>query len=198
MFGDELSRRTFLQGAGTIAGSTMLRAAAPSFVAVSQAACTARDDGAAFENITGDEAREFIAIAARILPTTDTPGATEAGAVYFADKAFGTFLGDSLDYARAQHAEFQAGIAEAYPGAERFSDLVEADQDAYLISKEHTAFFQGAWFLTIYGTFGMATYGGNRDDVGWKLLGMDGPPHAWTYPFGYYDAEYTERQQNGE
>ncbi len=198
MSGDELSRRIFLQGAGTFVGSTMLRAAAPTFVAVAQAACTARNEGAAFENLSSDEAREFIAIAARILPTTDTPGATEAGAVYFADKAFGTFLAASLDYARAQLAEFQAGIAEAYPGAGRFSELDEADQDAYLISREHTAFFRGAWFLTIYGTFGMATYGGNRGGVGWKLLGMDGAPHAWSYPFGYYDAEYTERQQNGE
>ena len=108
------------------------------------------------------------------------------------------FSADSLEYARAQLAEFQSGIAEAYPGTERFSDLDEADQDAYLNTKERTPFFQGAWFLTIAGTFGMSTYGGNRDDIGWKLLGMDGPPHAWSYPFGYYDAEYMEQQNNGE
>lgn len=198
MFSDDLCRRTFLKGSGTFVGSAMLRAAAPSLVAVSQAACGARDEGAAFEIITNDEAREFIAVAARILPTTDTPGATEAGAIYFVDKAFGTFLADSLDYARAQLAEFQSGIAEAYPGAERFSDLDEADQDAWLGSKERTPFFQGARFLTIAGTFAMSSHGGNRDDIGWKLIGMDGPPHAWTYPFGYYDAEYMEQQQDGE
>jgi len=27
---------------------------------------------------------------------------------------------------------------------------------------------------------------------------MDGPPHAWAYPFGYYDAQYMEEQQNGQ
>lgn len=198
MFSDELSRRTFLQGTGTFAGSAMLRAAAPSMAAVLQAACSARDEGAAFENITAAEAREFIAVAARILPTTDTPGAVEAGAVYFVDQAYGTFLADSLENARKLHAEFQSGVAEAYPGAERFSDLDDADQDEYLQSREHTPFFRGAWLLTIYGTFGMSSYGGNRNDVGWKLIGMDGPPHAWTYPFGHYDAEYTEQQQNGE
>ncbi|MCH8335403.1 MAG: hypothetical protein IIC61_05875, partial [Proteobacteria bacterium] len=49
-----------------------------------------------------------------------------------------------------------------------------------------------------FGVFGMSSYGGNRDDIGWKLLGMDGPPHAWAYPFGYYDAQYMEEQQNGQ
>ncbi len=198
MNNEELTRRVFLQGSGTFVGSTMLRAAAPSFLAVSQAACTARDEGAAFENITSGEAREFIAIAARIFPTPDTPGATEAGAVYFADKAFGTFLADSLEYARSRFTEFQSGIADVYPGAERFSDLDEADQDAYLKTKERTPFFQGARILTLGGVFGMASYGGNRDDIGWKLLGMDGPPHAWSYPFGYYDARYMEQQNDGE
>jgi hypothetical protein len=97
-----------------------------------------------------------------------------------------------------QLATFQAGIAEAYPGAERFSDLDEADQDAYLKANEQTPFFQGVRILTIFGVFCLSKYGGNRDDIGWKLVRMDGPPHAWFYPFGYYDAEYTKEQENGE
>ncbi len=195
---EELTRRTFLQGSGTFVGSTLLRAGVPAIAAVSQAACTARDEGAAFENISGSEAREIMAVAARILPTTDTPGATEAGAVYFFDKALGSFFADKLEYGRLQLAAFQAGIAEAYPGAERFSDLDEADQDAYLKTQEQSPFFQGARILTIFGVFSMSKYGGNRDNIGWKLVGMDGPPHAWSYPFGYYDTEYMEEQQNGE
>ena len=198
MISDELTRRLFLQGSGALVGSNMLRAAAPSFIAVVQAACSARDEGAQFENLTDDEAREFVAIAARILPTTDTPGATEAGAVYFFDKAFGSFLDYYPELIRTQLGEFQSGVAEVYPGAERFSDLDEAEQDAYLQIKERTPFFRAAWFLTIAGTFGMATYGGNRNNVGWKLLGLSGPPGAWAYPFGYYDAEYMEQQNDGE
>ena len=46
-------------------------------------------------------------------------------------------------------------------------------------------------FGGVAGVFGMAKYGGNRDNVGWKLVGMNGPPGAWTYPFGDYDAEHT-------
>ena len=197
MSSDALTRRLFLQGSGTLAGSTLMRAGLPTFIAVSQAGCTAREEAAAYENISNAEAREIIAVAARILPTTDTPGATEAGAVYFFDQAFGSFFADLAQPARGMLAGFQAGIAARYPGAEVFSDLDESDQDDYLKSVENTPFFQGAWFMTLAGVFGMTKYGGNRDGVGWKLAGMDGPPHAWTHPFGEYDSEYSEGEQNG-
>jgi hypothetical protein len=198
MISEDLTRRTFLQASGSLAGSSLMRAGLPTFIAVSQSACTARDEAAAFENISNAEARELTAIAARILPTTDTPGATEAGVVYFFDKAFGTFLAATSDEKREQIAEFQTGVAVAYPGAQLFSDLDETDQDAHLKSVENTPFFRGARFLTLAGVFGMATWGGNRDDSGWKLVGMDGPPHSWTPPFGHYDAEYMEEQKDGE
>lgn len=198
MFEKERTRRIFLQGSGSIVGTTLLRAGVPALTAVSQAACSARDAGADFETISSAEAREIIAVAARILPTTDTPGATEAGAVYFFDKALGSFFADRLEFGRMVLAEFQSGVPKAYPGAERFSDLDETDQDAYLTANEQTPFFQGARILTIFGVFCLSKYGGNRNDVGWKLVGMDGPPHAWSYPFGYYDAEYMKEQQDGE
>jgi len=192
---DELTRRFFLQGSGTLVGSTLMRAGIPAFAAVSQAACTAKEEAAAYENITNAEAREIIALAARILPTTDTPGATEAGAVYFFDRAFGTFFARMAGPARGMLAGFQAGVAAAYPGAQVFSDLSESDQDTYLKSVENTPFFFGLRFLTMAGVFGMSMYGGNRDNIGWKLAGMDGPPHAWLPPFGYYDTEYMAAQQ---
>jgi gluconate 2-dehydrogenase gamma chain len=198
MSSDALTRRFFLQGSGSLAGSTLIRAGIPAFAAVSQAACTAKEEAAAYENITNAEAREVIALAARILPTTETPGATEAGAVYFVDKAFGTFFAKMAGPARGMLAQFQSGIAAAYPGAEVFSDLGEADQDAYLKRHEDTPFFFGLRFLTLAGVFGMSMYGGNRDNIGWKLAGMDGPPHAWLPPFGYYDGEYMAAQQGAQ
>lgn len=192
MRSEALTRRLFLQGSGTLVGSAMMRAGIPAFVAAAQAACSARDEAAAFRTLTSDEAREFIAIAARIFPTTDSPGATEAGAVYFFDTAFSTFFAEKTQPVRQMLARFQAGVVEKYPGAEVFSDLDEADQDAYLESVERTAFFDEMRFMTLAGVFGMSMYGGNREGIGWKLVGMDGPPHAWAYPFGDYDAELTE------
>ena len=198
MIRKELTRRFFLKGSGTVAGSVLARAGLPAIIAATQAACTARDQGAAFENITSAEAREFEAIAARILPTTDTPGAREAGVIWFIDKTYGSMYANFLAGDRAMLANFNSGVAAAFPGAGLFSDLDEADQDSYLTRRQNTEFFETVHFKTLAGVFGMASYGGNREDVGWKMLGMDGPPHAWSYPFGYYDAEYTEQQKNGE
>jgi hypothetical protein len=192
MHRDHLNRRAFLRGSGALAGGTLFRAGIPGLAGLAQAACSARDEAADYENLSGDEAREIIAIAARILPTTDTPGATEAGAVYFFDQALGGLLSWAADSFRADLANFEAGIRERFPGAERFSDLDTADQDAWLASAEDTPFFADARFLTLAGVFAMGKYGGNRNDTGWKLAGMDGPPHAWSYPFGDYDAEQAE------
>jgi hypothetical protein len=193
------SRRKFLTGSGSMAalvGSPLLRAGLPGLIALSASACTARDQAKQFENLKPAEARELEAIAARILPTTDTPGAREAGVIWFMDQSFGSIMKGGLDMVRGGLAGFQAGIAETFPGATRFSDLDEDDQDRYLKTQEDTGFFGFVRFLTLAGFFGMSSYGGNRDNVGWKLLGLDGQ-HAWQPPFGHYDAEYQKGESNG-
>jgi len=35
--------------------------------------------------------------------------------------------------------------------------------------------------------------GGNKDGVGWKLIGFDGAP-THTPPFGYYDEQFVKEQ----
>jgi gluconate 2-dehydrogenase gamma chain len=179
--GDNISRRSFLQGSSALA-----------VLALAEAACTARDKGTPFEILTPSEAKELDAIAARILPTTDTPGAREAGVIYFIDKALGSFMSNELESIRGGLAEFESGLAAS------FSDLSEADQDAYLITRDHTHFFDRVHFMTIAGIFGMSSYGGNRDQIGWKLIGFEGHRGAWQPPFGYYDAEYMRGEQDGE
>jgi hypothetical protein len=42
----------------------------------------------------------------------------------------------------------------------------------------------------------LSEYGGNKDGIGWKLLGMDPHTHAYVYPFGDYDAEYMKENLN--
>ena len=181
MPGDKFSRRFFLQGTSALA-----------VIALAETACEARDEGAAFEVLTTSEAKELDAIAARILPTTDTPGAREAGVIYFMDKALGSFMSDELESIRKGLSEFESGLTTS------FSDLSEADQDDYLRTQDHTRFFNRVRFMTIAGFFGMSSYGGNRDDIGWKLIGFEGHQGAWVPPFGYYDAEYMRGKQDGE
>jgi len=73
---DVVSRRFFLKG--TLASGSAVRLSTPAFLAVIESACSARDESASFEFLSQSEAREFDAIAARILPTTDTPAAAKA------------------------------------------------------------------------------------------------------------------------
>ncbi len=195
----EWSRREFLAGSGTLAAGSAARIGLPAILSVSGVACTARDDGAAFEVLAPAEAREFEAIAARILPTTDTPGAREAGVIWFMDKSFGSIMQDSLAFAQSGLDEFQAGIGDVYAGASRFSDLDEPDQDRWLATQEQTPFFGLVRFMTLAGFFGMSAHGGNRDNLGWKLLGFGTEHHqAWHPPFGHYDAEYMRSEANGD
>jgi gluconate 2-dehydrogenase gamma chain len=193
------SRREFLAGSGGLAGASLWRGGLPALLAVSGAACSARDEGAAFAVLSADEGREIEAIAARILPATDTPGAREAGVVWFFDKSFGSVMSDRLDFARGGLAEFEAGVPAEFPGAQRFSDLDESDQDAWLKAQENTPFFGLVHFMTLCGFFGMSSHGGNRDHVGWQLLGFPTEHHtAWQPPFGYYDAQYMQGESDGE
>ena len=41
---------------------------------------------------------------------------------------------------------------------------------------------------TAAGMFANPEYGGNRDKIGWKLLGFD-DRFFWQQPFGYYDRD---------
>ena len=118
--------------------------------------------------------------------------------VHFMDRAFDSVFPELLEPTRDRLEVFQKRIADSFPGAGRFSDLDEADQDAYLAKHDSTAFFRNVRFLTIAGFFGMSKYGGNRDDVGWQLIGMDPHKRAWQSPFGFYDTEYLRGKQDGE
>lgn len=185
-----------MAASGALAGTTLVRAGAPGILAVAASACTARDKGAPFATLDPAEARELEAIAARILPTTDTPGAREAGVIWFIDRSFDSLFKAQLGAVRAGLSGFQALVPARYPGVRIFSELDAAAQDEYLASQENTGFFQLMRVMTLAGFLGMTSYGGNRDHVGWKLLGLTHGPQGWQPPFGHYDAGYRPDESN--
>lgn len=193
MIGDRLTRRLFLTGSGAFASRSALRTALPGVFALAEVACSKRDEPREFAILTHSESIEFEAIAARILPTTDTPGAVEAGVIWFFDSAFESLLKNELGAARKGLGELQSSLE-----GNRFSTLDEAAQDRALARLQDSEFFDLMRNMTIYGFFGMSHYGGNRDNVGWRLLGVDDPLHTWQPPFGYYDADYILADSNGE
>jgi gluconate 2-dehydrogenase gamma chain len=186
------SRRAFVATSGALLSGAWLSLHLPAIRAAARYARRAAARQAPFEVLTADEARELDAVAARILPTDDTPGAHEAGVVYFMDKALGTFAAPVLEPLRAGLGDLRQAAAAKRPGAAGFSALSGEEQDAVLRDLEKSDFFGMARFLTVAGMFGDPSYGGNKDQIGWTLLGFEGA-HGYQPPFGYYDRDYRAR-----
>ncbi len=187
------TRRSFLGTAAGIGSAAALADWALVHEALAHAAeAVAQQPPPRFTHLTADEGRELAAIAERIVPTTNTPGAREAGAVFFMDKAFGTFEKAALPVVKKGLAELPARVAKRQKGAKSFAALPVADQDAILIDLESGEFFGAVRYLTMVGVFGNPSHGGNRGGVGWKLIGFE-PKPSHAPPFGYYDAQLVKR-----
>jgi gluconate 2-dehydrogenase gamma chain len=120
------------------------------------------------------------------------PGAREAGAVYFVDRALATFNASQKKLYTDGIADLNRRAAARSSPVGGFVALSAAQQDDVLREVEQTPFFQAARFDAIVGTFALPTYGGNHDFMGWHMLGFDHQPR-FQAPFGYYDAEANRR-----
>ncbi|MEO1574779.1 MAG: gluconate 2-dehydrogenase subunit 3 family protein, partial [Pseudomonadota bacterium] len=181
---------------GALAGSALALAASPAVVAAATDAAKASAAQNAFRILSTSEADTLGAVAAQIIPTDDTPGATEAGVVYFIDEAFATFMRGALETTREQLAAFESGVASAYEGKSRFVELSDAQQIAYLHANEDDPLFGFMQFLTTLGMFALPSYGGNRHHAGWSLIGFK-HQHVWFPPFGHYDANDGDAHEQG-
>lgn len=129
---------------------------------------------------------EIEAIASRILPSDDGPGAKEAGVLYFIDHGLTTFAKDQAKIVDDGLVTLSKAVQKAHKGETRFSALTPEQQDAMLRSVEKTPFFGVLRFATIAGFLALPKYGGNRDFVGWKYIGQDNVMENKP-PFGWYD-----------
>jgi gluconate 2-dehydrogenase gamma chain len=185
------TRRRFLAGVGNALGAGWIAAHWPAIAAAHAhahaAAAALNADPATLAFFALADARDVDAIAAQIIPTDDAPGAREAGAVYFIDRSLTTWLAPQGDAFRTGLRRFQTGFVAAH--REAFAAADDAAQHAYLVSVEQGDFFQSVRALTLIGLFALPQYGGNRDGVGWQLIGFE-DRHVFTPPFGYYDRDY--------
>jgi gluconate 2-dehydrogenase gamma chain len=164
---------------------------AASLLTACEQADEALKEGRSFTVLSEEEAADFGAMAARIVPTDDTAGATEAGVIHFMDNVLGGVSASSLPAMREGLLMLSEAALAAY-GSVSFSRLTPKQQDALLTEIEETDFFATLRYLTIAGMFSHPSHGGNRDRVGWQLLGFD-DRHSWQPPFGFYDADYAEK-----
>jgi Gluconate 2-dehydrogenase subunit 3 len=185
------SRRQFLQASGGTLGSAWLATHWPEIAAAAEHAhaLASRPADPAFKVLTAGQARDVEAIAAQIVPSGDTPGAREAGVVYFIDQILAGLFAARAQEFHAGLAAFQADCAARHPGSGQFADLSPAEQLSYLKSVETTPFFAAMRFSTVLGLLSLPEYGGNANKLGWKLVGFV-DQHAWLPPFGYYDRDY--------
>jgi gluconate 2-dehydrogenase gamma chain len=211
----DLSRRGFLsQGLAGISAAWISAHWPAMLSAASHARQAAKAASPAkFEFFSPEQAREVDAIAARIIPTTDTPGAHEAGVVFFIDRALVTFAKeDQKTYAQGL-PDLQARVREMFPGVEHFSAATPEQQDRILQSLDEQSpgasgrpsrrrvttlsFFETARVHTIMGFLidPDSDKRGNRDGAGWKVIGRE-PEHMFQPPFGYYDKDYPGWQPN--
>lgn len=170
-----VSRREVLKRVG-FAGA----AAAVPVDILAQAAARPRGP---LETLTAAEADTLDAIVARLIPTdANGPGATEAQAARYIDRALGGGLAFSREAYRAGLPAVDS-YARASKGAP-FAQLSPQSQDAVLSDMERNVapgftpnsatFFSLVLAHTIQGTFGDPFYGGNADFVGWDLIGYPG------------------------
>jgi gluconate 2-dehydrogenase gamma chain len=201
----QAARREFMFQAGVAAGAAWVSAQWPAIVAAAQHAHTTAKSQTPgkFEVLTPEQARQVEAIAAQIIPTDDGPGAREAGVVYFIDRALKTFASEMLPVYQSGVAQLNQETSAKYPEARSFADATPEQQEEVLkgLGSEDFGgrrrlgaqpvgdFFQTVRIHSILGFLVDPSAGGNRDYVGWKVIGRD-PEPTFSPPYGYYDKNY--------
>ena len=146
-------------------------------------------DSKSLQTLSRPQARLLEAVSARIFPTSDTPGALEAGAVTYIDRALANAYRSLLPLYRKGLKGIDRHARDTF--GKSFLNISEAEQDKVLKDFEtgqvsgyrgSGEFFRVLWHHVLEGVFGEPSYGGNRDMVGWSLVGFPGQR------YGYEDA----------
>lgn len=134
-----------------------------------------------------DQAEAVEAATARIFPSDDLgPGALEAGAVVYIDRALAGAYAHLQDAYRLAVAGLERA-SQARHGA-RFAALAADLQDDLLAAVDRgdlSGFGVPPGFMTLLvrhtreGMFCDPAHGGNRDLIGWRLLGYPGIHRVW-------------------
>lgn len=135
------------------------------------------------------QARTLDAIAERILPTTDTPGAGDAGIPAFVDRLLEGWLPDAArDHLLAELNRFDARARERHTGTAGFVDLEGPAQDELLTEAQNEAiaqrngsafsrnvnrlheqpFFDLVKWLTLFGYY--TSEAGMKSELGYRIV----------------------------
>ena len=184
-----LTRRELLKQAGLAGAAAAIVPAGAVVAPTASTAPSGQAPGAAtitrepLEALTAAEADVLEAVCARLIPSDATgPGAAEARAAHYIDRALAGFLAPNRQAYAARPAAIDRHAVKSHGAA--FQKLDPDDQDAVLKDVEAgkadglpagpSSFFNLVRTHTIQGTFCDPFYGGNANFVGWDLLGYPG------------------------
>jgi gluconate 2-dehydrogenase gamma chain len=204
----DLNRRDFLLRSCSSITAVWLSAHWPALLSAATHARNAAQSPATAKLgfFTPDQAKEIDALTARIIPSDGSPGAHEAGVVYFIDRALTTFAIDDQKTYREGLPDVQARTHELYPSLDRFSAAPLEQQDDILRSLDAQTpaaanrrpnrpraagqtFFETLRTHTVVAFLLDPDAGGDSNGVGWKVIGRE-REHMFQSPFGYYDKNY--------
>jgi len=140
--------------------------------------------------LTAAEISLLEAMAARIFPPTDTPGALEAGALDYILRALAGAYATLLPIYREGLRDLDERARTAFDRP--FAELHEEQQDDLLRQLDEAgeggrrgreSFFHLGRRHGLEGVFCEPQYGGNRDLIGWRLVGF--PGQQLGYPDAY-------------
>jgi gluconate 2-dehydrogenase gamma chain len=137
------------------------------------------------------EAAIIDTLVGHIIPAEEgSPGAREAGVTEYIDRALSGFMRDLQPVYRNGLRALAEFVTERFGRGELYVDLDEEQQRAVVeelddLAKRDASAFLGQFYRivrehTIQGFFGDPAYGGNRDVVGWKLIGYPGAQWGFT------------------
>jgi gluconate 2-dehydrogenase gamma chain len=185
------TRRTFIGQAAASLGLMYLSGLTPELLAQAHQHAKAAPvdlDGQPFRYFTPQQGADYEAFASQIFPKDETPGAKEANVVRFVDFALSEIepqnkqdFSNALDALNAQAKKIASKAAS-------FAALSPELQVEAMTAMEKSPDFEVLRFYAIVGFLGDPADGGNKDQIGWKLIGFE-DKFYYAPPFGYYDAQ---------
>lgn len=168
-----IQRLTFFGGGVILLGSACKKAPAPDASPAKNAV-----PSTSHRSLTNDEYAVMTAAVDRVLPKDEDPGAVEAGVPEYIDRML---LSPELFQMRQDFTDglnhLEKRSRDTYQSS--FARITSAQQDTLLVafkdagsSSGEAHFYELLVTLTLEGFLGDPSYGGNKDHVGWTLVGF--------------------------
>jgi gluconate 2-dehydrogenase gamma chain len=169
----ELNRRNFIKSVSLASGSVLFFTS-----------CRNQPGGYLF--FTPDEALCVIALCEQIIPKDESPGATDAGVIYYIDRQLSTIFLYNQESYRNGILNLQSYCRQKYG---KCFEMIDFDEQTKLLKKLETNnlkesdwngghasdFFNLLRSHTMQGFYGSPIHGGNKDYSSFRMLKIDYP-----------------------